>query len=93
MEATTVTLSHNFVFEYEDTSMDEQTGWEIVGETKTKFKVEMTQDRADDVLSYCKDRMGMGGQGFEFSAGRLRSLRAGFVAVSNAFGLEVPEWD
>lgn len=93
MEATTVTLSRNFVFEYNDYPLEEENGWKIVGETKTKFKVEMTKDRADDVLSYCKDRMCMGGEGFEFSAGRLRSLRAGFVAVSNAFGLEVPEWD
>ena len=88
---TVVTLRNNFVYEYEDTSMDDPAGWKVINSTKSVHRIEMTRERAEDVISYCQDRMGMGVQGFELNAGRLRSLKSGMKAVAAAFNIELEE--
>ena len=87
-----VSFSRKFAFEYEEHSMNYPfVGWERIKETKSRTTVVMTVDRAHDILSMCEDRMGMGGEGYEFSAGRLRMFSSAAKAVREALGIEEEE--
>jgi len=84
----TISLTRKFAYEYEMTAMPaDATDWEWVKMTKSRVQVRMSTDRALDALGVCDDRVCMGGEGYEFSVGRVTMFRSAAKSIRAALGL------